>query len=130
MKLTKAELAERERHADALKSKAQALEEALQEFNSGLDALRAAFQPALDEYNEALDGAREFKEDIVSSLQEKFDDKSDRWKESERGQQVQQWIEEWEGAEFEPLELDLPDALEELELGHGEALLELADEGS
>lgn len=45
-----------------------------------------------------LEEAEQFAEEVRDSLTEFFDARSERWQESEKGQEYQSWIDEWESA--------------------------------
>ena len=45
-----------------------------------------------------LEEAEEFAEEVRDSLTEFFDARSEKWQESEKGQEYQSWIDEWEAA--------------------------------
>ena len=62
---------------------------------------------AISEYNALLDDAREFCADIAQTAQDEWDDKSEKWQESDRGTDCAGWIEGWRDVELE--ELDEPD---------------------
>jgi hypothetical protein len=55
---------------------------------------------AIRAYNIALVKARVFSEGIAESFRDVFDDKSERWQESDSGQAADSFISEWE--EFTP----------------------------
>jgi hypothetical protein len=86
-----------------------------------LSQKHVALEEAVDEYNEVLGKARDHMVDIVSAWEEQFSDMSDGWKEGERGEVVQEFINRWteciEGmSDFE----DVPECPTEaiLELDH------------
>jgi chromosome segregation ATPase len=86
------------------------VDEQLEIINTAVEKINGA----IDTYNEALNSARGYVEDIQSQAQSDYDDKSERWQESERGGAVQEWISTLENlvAEMEDVEqlaLDLPD---------------------
>lgn len=45
-----------------------------------------------------LQEAEEFAEEVRDSLTEFFDARSEKWQESEKGQEYQSWIDDWEAA--------------------------------
>ena len=89
MKLTNAELTARDAHIEALNTAHAAM----------LEAIRA--------YNAALSAATSFAETISTERREEWDGRSERWQESDAGQNAVTLVEEWEGfAETE--EVDEP----------------------
>jgi len=49
--------------------------------------------------------AEEFRSDIVERLQNEFDDKSETWQESDKGDEVTDFISEWDSVSFDEPEL-------------------------
>ena len=49
--------------------------------------------------------------EIVDPAQAQFDAKSERWQDSDQGNQVRAWIEQWEMS-LDDVDLDLPDLLD------------------
>ena len=98
-KLTKAQLTERDEHASKIAAAADSITDAVQHYNAMLEA------------------AREFCADIAQVSQDEWDDKSEKWQESDRGTDCAGWIDQWRDVEFG--ELDEPDyphpALDELQ---------------
>lgn len=67
-----------------------------------IDALRAKVEVAKEEvqnaaenFNEALLELREAVTEIAEDWQSEFDDKSEKWQESDRGEEVQSFISSW-----------------------------------
>ena len=84
------------------------------------DACRTAWavvEDATVEFNAATGALHEFVEEIAAALTEHYDECSDRWRESEAGQQFDAFRSAWSDAEvldFEPdapFDLDLVEAL-------------------
>jgi hypothetical protein len=70
------------------------------------------------DYNEAVTEAKSFMEDELGEMQQTFDEKSEKWQEGDRGEEVQAYLNELE--RFDPeemeewdLELELPDFSED-----------------
>ena len=66
---------------------------------------------AVAEYNATLEAAREFCVDIAQLGQDEWDDKSEKWQESDRGTDCGGWIDQWRDVDLE--------AVEEPEFPHG-----------
>lgn len=64
-----------------------------------LEDTRNAVNVAVSDWNSILD-------EIQSEAQSFYDDKSDRWRESDKGQAYQQWIDEFDGVRWDN---DMPD---------------------
>ena len=83
-----------------------------------LIALHTAVEQALAELNEKIAEARDFRDSIVNSMEEYMLDRSDKWQDSDAGQNYSDWKDNWENAELEEIELSndfSPDVLAELE---------------
>lgn len=91
---------------------------------SDVETAREELRGATIAYNAALRVAHEFVEGVASAARERFDTRSERWQDSDKGQSAATWVEAWESAasELENGELDEP---EEGELEG----LDIADEG-
>lgn len=67
------------------------------------------------EHNERLVYARTFVTEIASRFRDDYDERSERWQESEAGQNASAFVEDWENAQLddvEPMRLLIPDAPE------------------
>lgn len=70
-------------------------------FNAHVAYRWAIVQPFLDAYNAALDEANDWRQGIALAIQETLDERSETWQESEPGQALTHWQQQWER---EPLE--------------------------
>jgi hypothetical protein len=86
MKLTTAELTARDAHIEAL------------------NTAHAAMVEAIRAYNAALAAAATFAETIATERREEWDGRSERWQDSDAGQNAATFVEEWEGFEAEEIE--------------------------
>jgi seryl-tRNA synthetase len=72
-----------------------------------------AYNEVMEEMNTALENVREWRDDVVGSLEDYIDNKSDKWQESDKGLAWTDLKNEWEGAELDEFELldvsDIPD---------------------
>src|SRR5262245_48455400 len=110
-KLSKAEIDRRQELVDQLTELRGKLEDAVSEFNSKVEELKAPVTSALEAYNEALGEARSFAEDIASEGDSARDQKSDKWQESERGEASRGWVEEWQNVSLDDIEIEFADDL-------------------
>jgi hypothetical protein len=113
-KLSKQQLAQRDALAADLRQQATVLNTAIAAFNRGVAPLAQAVTTATDDYNQMLDTARTLANDIAETARRKFDEKSERWQDGDRGIQIRTWIEQWEMS-LDDVELDLPEPLEEID---------------
>jgi hypothetical protein len=113
-KLNKEHLAKRQALVADLRAKAAVLNVAIVAFNRGVEPLSRAVADAQAGYNETLEMARALANSVAETAREEFDAKSERWQDGETGTQVRSWIEHWE-MNLDEVDLDLPEALEELD---------------
>ena len=131
-KLTRTELSDRDQLIDKLRTKKQEFEEA-QKLPEGCNTTEIAeearkmnMQASIAEYMVDLDELREFRDRLVDRFNNEFDEKSERWQESDKASDVRSFIDEWENADFDDPDLD---NLLELELEeHDETLQALPEE--
>lgn len=112
-KLSKDQSAEGLALAAELRTKAAALNAAIEDFNRGVEPLCRAVADAQADYNATLAVARALAADIAETAQTQFDARSERWQVGETGIRVRSWIDEWE-MNLDELDLDLPEPLEVL----------------
>lgn len=110
-KLTKDELATREKIINTLRITSEAVGDAVEDFNDAMATAGEKLQEAVAAYNEALETAREFASDIANQANEDFNDKSEKWQEGERGEAANEWIRAWDNLDMGELEIELPDQI-------------------
>ena len=103
-KLSKEEMRQYQENIDSLRTTTEAFEQAKKNKEDPL--------PALVEFLSTLETAREFCEMIAEDWRCEFEDRSDSWKENDRGSEVDSIIEEWESVELDEPDLDDPLNLE------------------
>lgn len=113
-RLSKKQLTERTALAVALRAKGAALNIAILAFNQAIEPLSQAVREALKEYNGTLESARSLTGVVVETAQAAFDARSEKWQESNKGIQVQGWIEEWEMS-LDDVDLELPEPLHDVD---------------
>lgn len=86
-----------------------ALETSVETLATSLESAWSAVIEAQDAYNAAVDEANAWREEVASAIQWTIDEHSDRWQESTTGQAYQQWLAEWEGADLERIDLQMPE---------------------
>ena len=127
-KLNKAELTRRNALYDEIMGAGEDLLAAVAAYNEAMAEQAQKVQEALDAYNSALSDARDFRDEIVGDRDGDYQDKSEAWQEGDKGQAVRTWIDEWEGAELDEVEIEFPEELEEPDLAHADALNDLPEE--
>lgn len=95
--------------------------------NAIIEKMKSEIDDELVEYNEIREELRGVLEDIHSEKESEYEDKSDNWREGDRGEATYSWIEGLSDImnEFaDDLELDL-----DLEIDKPDELTKLLDEG-
>jgi hypothetical protein len=113
-KLSKPQRAERKALAADLRKKAVALNTAIVAFNAAVEPPSQAVGEAQEDYNGILEKARMLTSCVTAVAQQKFDAKSEKWQESDKGIQTRCWIEQWE-MDLDDVDLDLPEPLTEID---------------
>lgn len=109
----KVSLETREKLVTALAEKRAELDSALEAFNAQIAPLSADLRQAIEDYNSLLFDARAFVEEFVAEMQTEFEDKTERWQDSDRGQAVAEWISDLENsADFEDVGFEEPQEIE------------------
>jgi hypothetical protein len=120
--LTKTQLKARTAVVGKLNVSADALREAIEQFNDRTAALfEEVVEPALEAYNLLIEEADSVRAEIHDEAEAWASDRSDRWQESEAGSTHSSWVDDW-SAEIEQLMIDPPDPIEVPELSEGETL--------
>jgi DNA anti-recombination protein RmuC len=120
-KLDKSRLSRRSEIAAELREKGEALVNAVDAFNEAMGKAAESVKTALDDYNAVVRKAGEFRDEVVSEMEQHYEDRSDKWQEGERGTAYGDWKSNWEEMAIEDLEVELPDDVDQPDL-------ELADE--
>lgn len=107
--LSKAEQVKRTELVEQLRTAKGKLEDAVAVYNDGLTKLRDELRSKAEEYNTTLVEVRGWTEDIFSQADSDYDDKSDKWRDSDAGEAAQQWKSEWENLGLDEIELELAD---------------------
>jgi len=108
-KFSKAQNAELQEWITKLAQAKQNVDDAWSEF----EEKHGAVAEAIGEYNGVVTELAEWRDGIVGVMEEYQGERSDKWQEGDAGQQYQSWIDEWQGLEFEEIEIpefpDFPD---------------------
>ncbi len=121
-KLTKDEEKKRTELIDRLRTELAKIEDQQKITQVAIDDAIGEFQAVVEKYQEALEDAKGFCDDVAARFRDEFDDKSDAWKESDKGQEAEQFVSVWEDASFEEVgDVEKPE-LEELEIEEDHAI--------
>lgn len=115
-KLSKTEAKSREEVIEAVREAHKAVEQIWVEYQAMIEKVNAV----LETFNEKVGEADTFRQSIVDQMWGYFDDRSDNWREGEKGSAYTEWMDQWQ-TPVETVELidaeEMPDitGLEELE---------------
>lgn len=114
-KLTKAQSKRLQEYRDSLGRRKAAIEVLFEEMKAKLPELTKDLNEAIHEYNADVDEMKAFAEEVASEHRDAYDEKSENWKEGDRGTAVSEFVEAWEAVdldeidEIEIVEPDEPD---------------------
>ena len=114
-KLTKTQVKElTDRRAQLAKLRTLAVQE-FDTLSAAIDGIVAPLNDLIRRYNDALAEVRALAQAVVDEHRDTFDDKSDAWKEGDRGLAASDFIDAWENVSLDDVaevELIIPDAPE------------------
>lgn len=100
---------------DALAAERDELEEAVIAFNEALAEARAMLQQRLDAYNEKAEAVRAMVQDVHRELEDEYDNRSDNWRDGDKGQAVKEWIDTVEAFPEQVMDASIDEFPETLE---------------
>jgi len=117
-KLSKAQIKERDDLSAKLSEAGDVLNAAITKYNEAIKAAYEDVEKAMSEFNTAVIEARDFVEQVHSDIENYYDDKSEKWQESERGQNYSSWRDAWSEAisELNEVEYSEPDSFDEADI--------------
>ena len=122
MRKTKDELVEKLREA------AEQVTEAVNTFNNTLSEERAKVEAALEQYNEVLVEAECFRDEATADMDSYFSERSEKWQESDAGQNYEAWQSTWENTDFVEVVVDFPEEVGEPDMAAADELEQLPDD--
>jgi hypothetical protein len=104
-----------------------ACETAVTAFDDAVAIAWEAVADAIADANDAAAAVTAFLEARVADWEDEFGDRSERWQQSDKGEEARQWIDEWDdfARKLEPAAHDAPEPIE-IELPDYDALPEEA----
>ncbi len=112
--------------ADELEALHEKVEEAVTALNAAIDEKSKAVTEAVEAYNTKLKEAADLASETASDARDTYDERSDGWREGDKGQAVDSWITELEGFDDADLEVDLPETIETPD-SHADQIRELPE---
>ena len=137
LKITKAErtalaaiISNIDSERDAANEARRALAERIEEVRDELANLVSDANQAVADYNGSLQEFTSWRDEVASRLNDEYGEKSDKWQESDRAQEVQDWINTLESIEPEEVEeieeIEFPDSVTD-EIEEGDFVTEVND---
>lgn len=104
MKLSRAEERLRQELVAELKAAGQLVDYRFSELLGLLKHVTGDVNEAIRAYNVALLKAKVFAEGMAETFREAYDEKSDAWKEGDRGQEADAFVSEWESIDWDQID--------------------------
>lgn len=116
-KLSKSEEKQRQDFIETLRTKQEGLQAKQEEFQKETDPeakekARQQITVILAEILVAIEETETFRDEIATRLRDEYDEKSEKWQESDKASEVDSMISDWENASFEEPELENPETME------------------
>lgn len=111
-KLTKQEQQTQKELADAARQEHSDFETAVEEYNEAIEAKADAVREAFEKYQTSCEALKAFADDIANERRTEYDEKSEKWQESERASNVEEWISSFENFDTDLDDFEIPDALD------------------
>ncbi|WP_167351034.1 hypothetical protein [Caballeronia cordobensis] len=115
-KIKAADLKRMEEGLDILSAQRIRLGQAVGVFNEALVSARATLQAAVDDYNQKGRDVRADFENVHRALEKAYAERSDDWKDGEKGTAVKEWLDTLESFPENIVEVSLDEFIDELEL--------------
>ena len=117
-KLTQREFEMRDGLIAELEIEEAQVQAAIDKANAAILEILIEANGALTLYNEKLEVARDFIGDVAERLRGEYDDKSERWQESDGGVAADEMASAWEGLDFDMLDLLVVEPLDDFDINH------------
>lgn len=128
-KMTKADTANRKLIVDNLNKYKLKLEQAQDKYNQEVALLIDEVNSAIDDYNEVLTEAQGWRDDLVSESRDAFENKSEKWQESDGGQSADSWINDLESIDLDEIDKVEFDELDIIgDIGHADEIEEYPED--
>ena len=118
----------KEKAAEDIRKARGELEAAVEKFNARNAQSLTSVKAAIDKLNAALITAAEWRDGVTEEMEQYADARSERWRESEAGQNFKLWKDQFLGLFLDELELEKPDDLELPDTIEPQEILDLPDQ--
>ena len=121
-KLNKAEIKERDELVFELRKASNKINVAIAAYNEAVAAQRDILTLAVDRYNGLVDDVSAFVGEVTERIDEYIDDKSEKWRDSDKGEVLNEFKNTWGNWSCEEYELEVPDDIAFEEPDHADEL--------
>jgi hypothetical protein len=111
-KLSVSTIKERNALVATLCEQYELLDTAIETFNSGMQDLWEQLEPVVDSCNQAITEMREWKDTVVQQMEDYYRERSEKWQDSDAGSNYQEWKQQFEGIDFEDVNITMPNTVE------------------
>jgi hypothetical protein len=126
--LSKNEVGQKTALIGEIRTAHEALEAAINNYNSVMEAEKNKVTEKLDTLNSRIQEAGEWVEGIVSDMSSYYGDKSEKWQEGENGQNYANWMNGYESFDADKVDIDFPEDIEVPDCEVADELENLPDE--
>lgn len=127
-KLGKTEVQEFNEILNVARESYEEINSAIEKYNQSCEELWEAIEAAKEKYNTALDDALNFTDQVSNEMTDYFEERSEKWQESEKGDAYREWIDEWENISLDRCNIEQPEPIEEFDSDAIDLLEELNTE--
>jgi len=104
--------ARRQQLIESLEAASGEVESAIERMNEVILEAKEEAEAAIEAYNSLVRDAAELRDEAQQAVQDYFDDKSDKWQESEAGEKYQTWINGFDDIEAIEIEVEFPSSID------------------
>lgn len=127
MKLSKTDAKQKTEMVGAIRTAENKVVDAVNIFNEKKQRALDELNGEIAAFNKVLDEARDFATGVETTMQSIFDDKSETWQQSDKGQEFEAFLGDWSNFSLEDLpEEEVNDI--EIDLSHADDLENLPDD--
>lgn len=127
-RLSKQELQQRDDFVEELEAARNILCDAVDEYNTKIAELWTPVSEALEKYNGIAADAQNWRDEIVSQMDDYLSERSEKWLEGNTGQAYQEWKDSWESLSIETFDIEQPEGIDLPEIEGPEALRDTESE--
>lgn len=96
-----------------LLAEAETVADLIEKSNIQISKIRENIGEGQQKYNDKIAEIKDIYQELASQAQNYYDERSEKWQESDAGNVYEEWIDALGSPEIEELEIELPDEIEE-----------------